>query len=99
MGRAAHAEDGAEELFALADERFQASLERKPDDYRALHNWALSLLHRANRKQGEEANKLYNLAYQKLSASLILNKDDAMAYLIWGNILSEQALRCKSGEK
>lgn len=38
--RAAHAEDGAEELFALADERFQASLERKPDDYRALHNWA-----------------------------------------------------------
>ena len=97
--RAACAEDGAEELFALADERFQATIDRKPDDFRALHNWALSLLHRANKKQGEEANKLYSLAYQKIASSLILNKDDEVAYLIWGNILSEQALRCKINEQ
>ena len=92
--QAAHAGDDAEELFALADERFQSAIDRKPDDFRALHNWALSLLYRANMKTGEEASELYTRACKQVESSLILNPEDGSAYLLWGNILSEKALRC-----
>jgi hypothetical protein len=43
---------GKEELFKMADERYEASLHIKPDDYRAFHNWGLSLMLQAAAKKG-----------------------------------------------
>ena len=96
LSRRATADDDSDHLFLQADERFAAALERKSDDFRTLHNWSLSLLYRANRKQGEEANKLYDKACEKLEAALIVNKDDSVAYFLWGNIFSERAIRMGS---
>jgi len=47
----------------------------------------------ANRRSGEEAIHLYESAISRVQSSLILNPRDPMAFLIWGNILSERALR------
>lgn len=92
--QATAATEGAEALFELADERFKATLERKPDDFRALHNWGLSLFHRAKRAGTyNEAEELYRLAEQKFEASLVINPRDSFALYLWANMLSSQAMR------
>ena len=91
--------EGADELFDLADKRFAATLTRKPDDYRALHNWGLSLAYRANRFQGDEADRLFDLAAQKFQSSLTINPNDSFALFLWGNMLSSRALKSKKNRK
>ena len=97
--KATSAVEGAEELFELADQRFASTLARKPDDFRALHNWGLSLAYRANRFQGEKADKLYESAAQKFQTSLTINPNDAFALFLWGNMLSSRALKSKKNRK
>lgn len=45
----------------------------------------------ASRKKGQEADTLYESAIEKLKQSLIINKSDARAHLLWGNMLLDRS--------
>jgi len=94
---ATKASEGAEQLFKLADEKYKQTLTIKPDDYRTLHNWGLSLSLQAMKKLGSptEASALFKLAEQKFEAALVINNRDDRALFLWGNMLSEQATAYK----
>lgn len=95
--QATQVELGSERLYELADTRFQTALTKKPDDYRTLHNWGLSLSHRAHRSDNaDEAGKLYRLAESKFQQALLINPRDYFAYYLWGNMQSERALQTKN---
>ncbi|KAL6072242.1 Clu domain-containing protein [Balamuthia mandrillaris] len=85
----------AEKYFQIANEKFQAGLRIKPDDYRALHNWGLSLSLQAMAKQGAEADALFTLAEQKFKDALTVNPKDDRALFLWGNMLCERSRKLK----
>lgn len=88
--------DFSTQLFDKAEQKYKESLQIKPDDYRALHAWGLSLQTKAFTKTGEEQQILFELAAQKYQEALEINKKDYHALFLWGNMLLEQA---RKGEK
>eukprot|EP01124_Arcella_intermedia_P027792 TRINITY_DN5510_c0_g2_i1.p1 TRINITY_DN5510_c0_g2~~TRINITY_DN5510_c0_g2_i1.p1 ORF type:complete len:1119 (+),score=300.72 TRINITY_DN5510_c0_g2_i1:203-3358(+) len=78
-------------FFQMAEQKYKDSVNLNPDDYRALHNWGLSLAHRASRKRGQEAEVLYKLAEQKWREALEINSKDYRALLLWGNMLQDKS--------
>eukprot|EP01114_Cavostelium_apophysatum_P018706 TRINITY_DN5854_c0_g1_i4.p1 TRINITY_DN5854_c0_g1~~TRINITY_DN5854_c0_g1_i4.p1 ORF type:complete len:564 (-),score=138.72 TRINITY_DN5854_c0_g1_i4:173-1864(-) len=84
-------EDFGDKLFEEAEKKYKESVLTKPNDYRALHNWGLSIQARAFTKSGDEADQLYKLASQKYQEALETNKGDYQALLLWGNLLLEQS--------
>lgn len=60
----------SDDLFSQAEERYKESLQSKPNDYRALSNWGLSILMQAINKMNMRANesevdKLFKSAEEK----------------------------------
>ena len=76
---------GAAELLRIADEKYNASVAQKPDDYRSLHNWGLSLMLQALSKRGEEADALFKLAASKFHAALAMDPRDYRALFLWAS--------------
>lgn len=87
----AGSQEASDCYFHLAEKNYRSALRIKPDDYRALHNWGLSLTLQAQTKTGPEALALYRLAQSKWSQALEINPQDFRAYLLWGNMLLERA--------
>lgn len=69
------------------------AVELKPDDTRAMQNWALSLamqaarLERSNAITQQEAEQMYESAIEKLNAALVIDRNDGRTHVIWGNLL------------
>jgi tetratricopeptide (TPR) repeat protein len=86
-------EDFSSKLFSEAEKKYQEVLKKKPDDYRALHNWGLQISIQASLlvKKGElsAANALFKSAMQKFEEAIELNKKNFQAYYLWGNVLLE----------
>lgn len=87
----AGSQEASDRYFHLAEKNYRSALRIKPDDYRALHNWGLSLTLQAQTKSGPEALALYELAQSKWMQALDINPQDFRAYLLWGNMLLERA--------
>ena len=81
----------ADQLFALAGEKYAAALEIKPDKHEALNNWGNVLQAQAERQQGEEADQLFAQAGEKYAAALEIKPDKHEALNNWGNALQAQA--------
>ena len=81
---------GAAELLRIADEKYNASVQQKPDDYRSLHNWGLSLMLQALSKEnkGEESEALFKLAASKFHAALAMDARDYRALFLWASTYS-----------
>ena len=63
-------------------------------------NWGDALLDQARTKQGEQADRLFEQAYEKYPAALKIKPDMYAAFNNWGNALSEQAkTKHKQGEE
>ena len=88
----------ADKLWTLAQEKYAAALEIKPDKFEALYNWAASLVYQARTKSGEEADKLWALAGEKYDAALKVKPDSDTVFYDWGVALMLQA-RTKSGDE
>lgn len=91
--------DKSEKYFQLAEIKYKAALDVKPNDIRTLHNWGLSLMCHAESKSGEDADMLYLLAESKWKLSIQLNPNDHIAYVLWGNMLLKRYHRCKDNSK
>ena len=87
----AGSQEASDRYFHLAEKNYRSALRIKPDDYRALHNWGLSLTLQAQTKTGPEALSLYSLAQSKWMQALEINPQDYRAFLLWGNMLLERA--------
>jgi serine/threonine protein kinase/tetratricopeptide (TPR) repeat protein len=87
----AGSQEASDRYFHLAEKNYRSALRIKPDDYRALHNWGLSLSLQAQTKTGPEALNLYALAQSKWSQALEINAQDYRAFVLWGNMLLERA--------
>lgn len=60
----------SDELFAQAEEKYKESLQSKPNDYRSLSNWGLSIMMQALYKMKERGNtneitKMFTQAQEK----------------------------------
>ncbi|MBI2471878.1 MAG: hypothetical protein HYV59_11650, partial [Planctomycetes bacterium] len=80
----------ADRLYALAGEKYQASLKIKPNKHEALYNWGLALYVQAKSKTGEEADRLFALAGEKYQAALKIKPDKHEALYNWGLALYVQ---------
>lgn len=87
----AGSQEASDRYFHLAEKNYRSALRIKPDDYRALHNWGLSLTLQAQTKSGPEALTLYGIAQSKWMQALDINPQDFRAFLLWGNMLLERA--------
>mgnify|MGYP001567475181 CR=1 FL=1 len=81
----------ADRLFALADEKYQAALNLKPDKHEALYNWGNALFRQAKTKTGEKADRLFAQAVEKYQAALKIKPDDHKTLNNWGFDLFRQA--------
>ena len=88
----------ADNLFALAGEKYRAALAVKPDRYEALNNWGNTFLNQARTKNGKEADKLFVSAGEKYAAALAIKPQQHQALYNWGNALAEQADKKKGKE-
>jgi tetratricopeptide (TPR) repeat protein len=81
-------------LFMRAAKKYRATMESKPDAYRVLHNWGLSLSFQAQSCQDEQPKRavdLYKLAGEKYAKALTINSGDARALRLWGDALCDRA--------
>lgn len=74
-------DQNSDDIFKMAEERYKDSININPQDYRgtfeflsmltmlAFHNWGLSLMYRATKKQGMEAENLFKFAESKWKVS------------------------------
>ena len=113
LSRLALSKTGQEsfDLLSRANRKFRECLEIKPDDSRALLNWALVLTKQAelldNPKslQGSQpiysphhtSNSLWKEAFAKYERALVLRPTDWRALTSWGTALSTLASRSKDG--
>jgi cytochrome c-type biogenesis protein CcmH/NrfG len=81
----------ADKLLTLAQEKYAAALEIKPDKFEALYNWAASLVYQARTKSGDEADRLWALAGEKYSAAFAVKPDNYEVLYDWGVALMLQA--------
>jgi cytochrome c-type biogenesis protein CcmH/NrfG len=90
-------DEEVDKLWTLAQEKYAAALEIKPDKFAALYNWAASLVYRARTKGGAEADRLWELAGEKYEAALKVKPDSDTVLYDWGVALMMQA-ETKSGD-
>ncbi len=81
----------ADKLRTLAQEKYAAAVEIKPDKFKALYNWGASLAYQARTKSGDEADKLWALADEKYAAALKIKPDSDDVLYDWGVALLLQA--------
>ncbi|MFN0016951.1 MAG: TPR end-of-group domain-containing protein [Pirellulaceae bacterium] len=86
----------ADQLLAVAVDKYQAALKIKPDKHEALLNWGLALVDLAKMRSGAEMDRLFALAMEKYEAALQIKPDKHEALNDWGLALSSQA-KTKSG--
>lgn len=87
----------ADTLYQQAFEKFEMSVELKPDFYETFYNWGTSLGWWAKIKSGEEVEILYQQAFEKFQKATDLKPDNYEAFNNWGNYLGELA-KTKSGK-
>ncbi len=88
----------ADNLFALAGEKYRQAIKIKPDNHEALNNWGAAFSEQAKTKTGDEADSLFALAGEKYRQVLEIKPDKPEALYNWGNALSEQA-KTKTGDE
>jgi serine/threonine protein kinase/tetratricopeptide (TPR) repeat protein len=110
LSRLALSKTGSEsfELLARANRKFRECLEIKPDDSRALLNWALVLTKQAEllgssgcssiqgiggATSAQNAAMLWKDAFSKYESALVLRPTDWRALTNWGTALSSRASR------
>eukprot|EP01122_Echinamoeba_exundans_P014473 TRINITY_DN6570_c0_g2_i2.p1 TRINITY_DN6570_c0_g2~~TRINITY_DN6570_c0_g2_i2.p1 ORF type:complete len:1309 (+),score=180.83 TRINITY_DN6570_c0_g2_i2:8156-12082(+) len=81
----------AKRLFKQANDRFAECLTTKPNDYRALYNWAFALCQQASAASSDEARILWKEMADKFSRALILQPKDWRALAKWGTALQMQS--------
>ena len=91
--------------YDRAFEKYQKAIEIKPDDHQAFYNWGANLSHLAKSKTGEEAQALYQQAFEKLKTAInlggpsynlaclyVLTNDKENALLFLDESLSKQEI-------
>jgi len=86
------------EIFSKASEIEPANIEINNLKTTALYNWGNALSDQARKKEGKEADALFEKAYQKYDQALKIKPDLHEALYNWGNALLDQA-RKKIGEE
>ncbi len=81
-----------------ASDEYKVAIELNPNFPEALNNWGNSLGNLAKSKSDEEAEKLYNQAFEKYRKAVEIEPDKHEAYYNWGNYLCELA-KSKSDEE
>jgi len=79
------------ELFHAANQKYQEALKIKPDNYRALYNYAFSMSKLAEYHDGKIAKKYWDEASEKYHQCLILQPNDWRALFKWGTSLMKRA--------
>ncbi|MGN7411614.1 hypothetical protein, partial [Paenibacillus sp. SAF-068] len=74
------------------------AVEIKPDKHDAYHNWGIDLGDLAGRKEGEEADALYQQAFDKYQKAVEIKPDKPTVYKNWGIDLENLSKR-KVGEE
>lgn len=110
LSRLALSKTGQEsfDLLSRANRKFHECLEIKPDDSRALLNWALVLTKQAELLDSSKsaqaiyspqhtATSLWKEAFNKYERALVLRPNDWRALTSWGTSLSNLAARSKDG--
>ncbi len=77
--------------YELSLQHWEEIVEIDPNDYRALHNWGLTLALLAKTKRVEEVNKYFVEAYEKFERVLNIDPNNSKALAVWGSYLSKQA--------
>ncbi len=88
--------DGADRLFALAYQKYDAALRIKPDMCEAFSNWGTALAGQARLRAGAEADILFKQACEKFAAAIKVKPDLCEAQNNWGTALADQA-RLRAG--
>ncbi len=86
------------ERIEEGNKNYKKALEIKPDYHEALFNWGTDLGILADKKEGEEAEELYRLAFEKYEKALEIKPDDHEALFNWGAYLGKLAEK-KEGEE
>eukprot|EP01125_Pyxidicula_operculata_P005426 TRINITY_DN192_c0_g2_i1.p1 TRINITY_DN192_c0_g2~~TRINITY_DN192_c0_g2_i1.p1 ORF type:complete len:1970 (-),score=473.50 TRINITY_DN192_c0_g2_i1:68-5284(-) len=81
-------------LLDKANQKFAECLAIKPNDHRALYNWAFSLTKLAEISPPESAKELWKSVSDKFSRVLVIQPNDGKALFRWGSALLVQALSC-----
>lgn len=91
--------DAADDDGFLLLRRLNATLAlRTGNENMALNKWGIALAGQAKTKTGEEADRLFDLAYEKYGRALEVEPDMHEALNNWGTTLGQQAKR-KTGEE
>ena len=96
LSRLALSKTGQEslELLSRAHRKFQECLEIKPDDSKALLNWALVLTKQAELVNNTaQSSSLWKEAFSKYECALVLRPTDWRALTSWGTAISSQAAK------
>ncbi len=97
LGNAVQSDTERTNMFAIA---LHSTLLQARSDFKetALNNWGNALADQARRKEGEEADSLFEQAFEKYAESVRHKPDMHEAWYNWGNALAYQARR-KEGEE
>ncbi len=100
LSELAERKEGAEsdELFRQSFEKYQKSLEIKPDKHEAYNNWGTGLSKFAQQKEGAEAEELFRQSFERYQKSVEIKPDQHEAYCNWGNALLYLARRKEGAE-
>jgi hypothetical protein len=88
----------SDDLFAQAEDRYKESLQSKPNDYRSLSNWGLSIMMQAMYKSKEmdnadQVDNLFKLAEEKFTQALSIEPNDFKTLNKLGNCLATHSSR------
>ncbi len=94
----AEAHDGKVSVSDLNRLYATLTLPRATERGNSLNNWGTAIARQAWAKQGEQADRLFEQAYEKFQAALKIKPDDHVAFNNWGAALSDQA-KTKQGKQ
>jgi len=84
--------------YTLAAEYYEQILRIEPTNVPALNNCGVALSYLAERKEGDEADKLFAQTCEKYAKAVQIKPDEEESYCNWGNALSDWA-KIKEGDQ
>ena len=78
-------------MYQQAFDKYEKTIEIKPDNHDALYNWGTDLGNFAKTKEGKELDELYLQAFDKYEKVIEIEPDNDDALLNWGTDLGNFA--------